>query len=122
MVFNANFNNNSAILWQSVLLVEETIILMYPEKTTELLQVNGTFQIIKFFSNIYRRYQHSSHHLILKGAANLKQQQIMSTISVNWSKRAFYFQFGFFCRWGGVLLAKWKILIFKSAIIRMTLQ
>jgi len=33
MVFNTTFNNISAILWQSVLLVEES------EKTTDLLQV-----------------------------------------------------------------------------------
>jgi hypothetical protein len=33
MVFNATFNNISVVLWWSVLLVE------YPEKTTDLLQV-----------------------------------------------------------------------------------
>jgi hypothetical protein len=33
MVFNATFNNTSAILWPSVLLVE------YPEKTTDMSQV-----------------------------------------------------------------------------------
>ena len=36
MVFNATFNNISVILWQSVLLGEET---EYPQKTTDLLQV-----------------------------------------------------------------------------------
>jgi hypothetical protein len=35
MVFNATFNNISAISWLSVLLVEK---LVYPEKTTDLLQ------------------------------------------------------------------------------------
>jgi hypothetical protein len=34
MVFNATFSNISAILWRLVLLV-------YPEKITDLLQVNG---------------------------------------------------------------------------------
>ena len=33
MVFNPNFNNISVILWRSILLME------YPEKTTDLLQV-----------------------------------------------------------------------------------
>jgi len=37
MVFNATFNNISVILWQSALLVE------YPEKTTDLLQVTEKF-------------------------------------------------------------------------------
>ena len=37
MVFNTTFNNILAISWQSVLLVE------YPEKTTELLQVADKF-------------------------------------------------------------------------------
>ena len=36
MVFNTTFKNISVILWQSVLLVEET---EYPEKTTDLPQV-----------------------------------------------------------------------------------
>ena len=36
MVFNATFNNISAISWQSVLLVEET---EGPRKTTDLPQV-----------------------------------------------------------------------------------
>jgi hypothetical protein len=38
MMFNATFNI-SVILWQSVLLVDETGV-WYPEKTTNLLQVN----------------------------------------------------------------------------------
>jgi hypothetical protein len=37
MVFNATFYDISVILWRSVLLVEKT---EYPEKTTNLLQVN----------------------------------------------------------------------------------
>jgi len=36
MVFNATFNNSSAILWRSVLLVEEISI---PKTTTDLSQV-----------------------------------------------------------------------------------
>jgi len=36
MVFNATFNNISAITWRSVLLVEETRV---PEKTTDLPEV-----------------------------------------------------------------------------------
>ena len=35
MVFNATFNNISAISWRSVLLVKETAV---PEKTTDLPQ------------------------------------------------------------------------------------
>ena len=38
MVFNSTFNNISAILRQSVLLVKETGV-NHPEKTTNLLQV-----------------------------------------------------------------------------------
>ena len=37
MVFNATFNNISVISWQSVLLVEETVV-PSPEKTTDLSQ------------------------------------------------------------------------------------
>jgi hypothetical protein len=37
MVLNATFYDISVILWRSVLLVEKT---EYPEKTTNLLQVN----------------------------------------------------------------------------------
>ena len=40
MVFNATFNNISAILWGSVLLVEETGL---PEKNTNLSQVIDKF-------------------------------------------------------------------------------
>jgi hypothetical protein len=36
MVFNSTFNNISVMLWQSVLLVEET---REPEKTSDLLQI-----------------------------------------------------------------------------------
>ena len=36
MLFNATFNNISAISWRSVLLVEETIV---PGKNTDLSQV-----------------------------------------------------------------------------------
>ena len=36
MVFNATFNNISVILWQSILLVEETGV---PRETTDLWQV-----------------------------------------------------------------------------------
>ena len=38
MVFNATFNNNSDILWQSILLVEETTDL--PQVTDKLLSHN----------------------------------------------------------------------------------
>jgi hypothetical protein len=40
MMFNATFNNISAISWRSVLLVEEP---EYPEKTTDLSQVTDKF-------------------------------------------------------------------------------
>jgi hypothetical protein len=42
MVFNTTFNNISAISWQSVLLVEETV-----KKTADLLQVTGKLHHIK---------------------------------------------------------------------------
>jgi hypothetical protein len=46
MVFNATFNNISAISWWSVLLVEET---EYPEKTTDLPQVIDKLYHIPFY-------------------------------------------------------------------------
>ena len=45
MVFNATFNNISAILWWSVLLVEEE----YPEKTTDLSQATDKLYHIMLY-------------------------------------------------------------------------
>jgi len=47
MVFNATFINISAILWRSILLVEET---EYPEKTTDLPQVTDKL----YYKILYR--------------------------------------------------------------------
>ena len=46
MVFNATFNSISVILWQSVLMVEET---EYPEETTDLPQVTDKLDHIMLF-------------------------------------------------------------------------
>jgi hypothetical protein len=43
VVFNATFNNTSVISWRSVLLVE------YPEKTTDLSQVNDKLYYIMLY-------------------------------------------------------------------------
>ena len=45
MVFNATFDNISAILWQSFLLVEKT----YPEKTSDLSQVTDKLDHIMLY-------------------------------------------------------------------------
>ena len=46
MVFNATFNNISAISWRSVLLVEET---EGPEKTTDLSQIIDKLYHIRLY-------------------------------------------------------------------------
>ena len=46
MVFNTTSNSISVILWQSVLMVEET---EYPEETTDLLQVTDKLDHIMLF-------------------------------------------------------------------------
>ena len=52
MVFNATFNNISAISWRSVLLVEET---ENPEKTTDLQQFIDKLYHIAGVWNCYAR-------------------------------------------------------------------
>ena len=48
MVFNGTFNNISVILWQSVLLVEETRV-KYLEKTTDMSQVSDKLYHIMLY-------------------------------------------------------------------------
>jgi hypothetical protein len=48
MVFNGTFNNISVILWQSVLLVEETGV-KYLEKTTDMSQVSDKLYHIMLY-------------------------------------------------------------------------
>jgi hypothetical protein len=48
MVFNAFFNNTSAISWRSVLLVEET---RGPQKTTDIAKVTDKFYHIMLYTS-----------------------------------------------------------------------
>ena len=47
-MFNGTFNNISVILWQSVLLVEETGV-KYLEKTTDMSQVSDKLYHIMLY-------------------------------------------------------------------------
>ena len=54
MMFNATFNNISAILWQSVLLVEETGV---PEKTTDLsVYIDIYIPVVWTINDVYKIY------------------------------------------------------------------
>ena len=90
MVFNATFNNISAISWRSVLLVEETRV--HGKKNTNLLQVTDKFYHIMLYTLPWSRFElttsvvigtdctdscKSNYHMIMATTAPLTYNRII---------------------------------------------
>ena len=81
MVFNATFNNISVILWRSALLVEETRVHLYLEKTKHLPQVTDKlYHVYNVVSNTSRHEWDLTHNFSGDRDRLLRQLVVNPTI------------------------------------------